>query len=355
MNDMRHPHDHSHGPAAPASPVDPVCGMTVAADSPRRFDFDGTTYLFCSDHCLKKFSADPGKYVVKPDHPAREDVVASRGDEAASAGVIYTCPMHPEIRQAGPGHLSQVRHGARARDAERRRRTRTRSCATSAGASGGRCRSPAVVSLLAMFGHRVVCAARPRCAAGSSSCWRAPVVLWAGWPFFARCVAVDPHAQPEHVDADRHSASAAAYLYSVRRDDRARDLSRPSFDDARPRRRLFRGGGGDRLAHAARAGARAARALADVGRDPRAARPRAEDRATPARRRHRGGRAARPRARRRSPARAPRREGARSTASCWRAARASTSRCSPASPMPVEKGAGDRAHRRHASTAPAAS
>ncbi|HEX7403523.1 MAG TPA: YHS domain-containing protein, partial [Usitatibacter sp.] len=83
--------DHSHHPghanpdAAPKSAVDPICGMTVAADSPRRFDFGGTTYLFCGDHCLKKFSADPGKYVGKPSPSAHEDDAASRGHETASA------------------------------------------------------------------------------------------------------------------------------------------------------------------------------------------------------------------------------------------------------------------------------
>ena len=48
-----------------AEHIDPICGMTVGDDSPRRFEFDGTTYFFCSDHCLKKFSADPHKYVHK--------------------------------------------------------------------------------------------------------------------------------------------------------------------------------------------------------------------------------------------------------------------------------------------------
>src|SRR5438552_2776354 len=73
--------------------IDPVCGMTVDDDSPRRFAFDGTTYYFCSDHCLRKFSADPSAYVGarKPDPmPVVE-------------GATYTCPMHPEVRQQGPG------------------------------------------------------------------------------------------------------------------------------------------------------------------------------------------------------------------------------------------------------------
>lgn len=70
MHDHSHPagHGHDHG-AKPAqggaSPVDPVCGMTVSPDSPRRFAFEGVTYFFCCDGCVKKFSAEPAKYVAK--------------------------------------------------------------------------------------------------------------------------------------------------------------------------------------------------------------------------------------------------------------------------------------------------
>src|SRR5260221_13973674 len=75
-------------------PIDPICGMTVADDSPRRFAFDGTTYFFCSDPCLKKFSADPAALVnpKAPPSPAPTD-----------ASVIYISPLHPEIRKQGPG------------------------------------------------------------------------------------------------------------------------------------------------------------------------------------------------------------------------------------------------------------
>src|SRR3954469_15800625 len=88
--------------------IDPICGMTVADDSPRRFAFDGTTYYFCSDHCLGKFSADPARYTTLT--PALSlkgegDVVARspKGEGDAVADATYTCPMHPEIRQRGPG------------------------------------------------------------------------------------------------------------------------------------------------------------------------------------------------------------------------------------------------------------
>src|SRR4029079_16306132 len=77
------------------SHIDAVWGMTVADDSPRRFAFDGTTYFFCSDHCLKKFSADPAKYL----QPSAQPSPKGEGEDDAT----YTCPMHPEVRQVGPG------------------------------------------------------------------------------------------------------------------------------------------------------------------------------------------------------------------------------------------------------------
>ena len=83
------------------SHIDPICGMTVDDDSPRRFEFDGTTYFFCSDHCLRKFSADPAKYVHK-EH-AHHDHAHAADAPAPPPGTVYTCPMHPEVRQEGPG------------------------------------------------------------------------------------------------------------------------------------------------------------------------------------------------------------------------------------------------------------
>jgi YHS domain-containing protein len=67
--------------------------MTVdPATSKHRFDYRGETFHFCSAGCRSKFAADPQNYLgesrPKADHPA---------------GTVYTCPMHPEIRQIGPG------------------------------------------------------------------------------------------------------------------------------------------------------------------------------------------------------------------------------------------------------------
>jgi Cu+-exporting ATPase len=80
---------------------DPVCGMHVAEDTPYRISHGGRDYLFCSPHCLEKFKEDPEKYLA-----AKEEEDGGPSPEAESAGApasIYSCPMHPEVRQPEPG------------------------------------------------------------------------------------------------------------------------------------------------------------------------------------------------------------------------------------------------------------
>ena len=90
--------------------------MTVdPATTPHRHDHHGETYYFCSGGCRTKFAADPEKYL----DPPRANRPTPMPD-----GTIFTCPMHPEVRQAGPGRLPDLRHGAGAGDAERRHRAR---------------------------------------------------------------------------------------------------------------------------------------------------------------------------------------------------------------------------------------
>ena len=71
--------------------IDPVCGMTVKTSTHLRTTYKGDTYYFCAPGCLAKFDADPETY-LHPAPPATADMDA-----------IYTCPMHPEVRQRGPG------------------------------------------------------------------------------------------------------------------------------------------------------------------------------------------------------------------------------------------------------------
>jgi Cu+-exporting ATPase len=96
---MDHAHSHAghcdHHATSPKA-RDPVCGMSVdPATAKHRTDHAGETHYFCSAGCRTKFDADPARYLTpegnKPKAPE------------APPGAIYTCPMHPEIRQEGPG------------------------------------------------------------------------------------------------------------------------------------------------------------------------------------------------------------------------------------------------------------
>ncbi len=89
-------HDH-HGKRNPALTLDPVCGMQVnSAKTAHHADYAGRSYDVCSTSCRGKFIADPGKY-LEARAPLRAEAAA------AAPGTIYTCPMHPQIRQPGPG------------------------------------------------------------------------------------------------------------------------------------------------------------------------------------------------------------------------------------------------------------
>jgi Cu+-exporting ATPase len=82
--------------------VDPVCGMTVdPATAAGEYEYRGERYYFCNPSCLTRFKATPEKFLK----PARPDVKAEpRSAEAdTSADTLYTCPMHPEVVQKGPG------------------------------------------------------------------------------------------------------------------------------------------------------------------------------------------------------------------------------------------------------------
>ncbi len=90
--------------------VDPVCGMTVDPAAARhRRTHQGETYYFCSEGCGAKFAADPARYLQKQVAPDIHDHTHHRQHQQAApakavpAGTIYTCPMHPQIRQLGPG------------------------------------------------------------------------------------------------------------------------------------------------------------------------------------------------------------------------------------------------------------
>jgi len=87
--------------AAPAEKqIDPVCGMSVTpAKAAGSETYLGHAYYFCSTRCVQKFRVDPTKYVNTGDAGA----AAAAPEPAMPEGTIFTCPMHPEVRQVGPG------------------------------------------------------------------------------------------------------------------------------------------------------------------------------------------------------------------------------------------------------------
>ena len=98
-------HNHPHhdktalsaeAPGMALLTIDPVCGMTVDPESATlKAEHGGQTYYFCSAGCRTKFTANPAKYLDP-------ELIRAAAD-AQPKDAIYTCPMHPEIRQVGPG------------------------------------------------------------------------------------------------------------------------------------------------------------------------------------------------------------------------------------------------------------
>jgi len=85
---------HDGGKAAATAPaIDPVCGMKVdPATAKHFFSYGGQDFFFCGARCRERFEAEPDKFLS-----------ARPAGSAAPAGAVYTCPMHPEVRQVGPG------------------------------------------------------------------------------------------------------------------------------------------------------------------------------------------------------------------------------------------------------------
>ena len=163
----------------PTTETDPVCGMKVAANPAKSVEHQGQHYFFCSQRCIDKFRANPTQYTAPQPH-----VQVS----AESADVIYTCPMHPQIRQAGPGScpicgmaLEPLDATASADNSELRDMTRRFWVSAALTA-------PLLVVTMSDLlpgvdlQHRV---------GGEIFNWAqailaTPVVLWGGWPFFER-------------------------------------------------------------------------------------------------------------------------------------------------------------------------
>jgi Cu+-exporting ATPase len=171
---------------APVRATDPVCGMTVdPATAQYRADHSGKSYYFCSAHCCEKFVADPHRYVSAGGDTAA--VPPAAPPPPPPEGTIYTCPMHPQIRQIGPGHCpicgmalepetASAEAAGNAELADMRRRFWIGLALT----------VPVLVLEMAgdLFDLRKIVA--PQASNWIQFALAAPVVLWGGWPFFVR-------------------------------------------------------------------------------------------------------------------------------------------------------------------------
>ena len=162
-------HPASSGPKV----KDPVCGMEVTPEKAAgSVAYHGQTYYFCGKGCLAKFQADPEKYLT-PTPPA-----AAPGAE----NVEYTCPMHPEVVQMGPGNcpicgMALEPKAVQLEEAE----------------------NPELIDMQRRFWISAALSApllvieMAGVTAPSTRIWielalATPVVLWGGWPFFVRAL-----------------------------------------------------------------------------------------------------------------------------------------------------------------------
>lgn len=181
-----HKHSHAHGTAV----TDPVCGMMVDTHaSQHRYEFGGTSYYFCSARCLQKFTSSPDSYL----NPSNLDAAVTEPSTSirphAIQGVVWTCPMHPEIRRDGPGTCPICGMGLEPLEPSLEEGPNpelidmTKRFWVSAALS-----LPLFVLAMGMeiLGWELL----PM----SSAVWlqlalATPVVLWGGWPFFERFLA----------------------------------------------------------------------------------------------------------------------------------------------------------------------
>ena len=159
--------------------TDPVCGMKVnPATSKHRFDHAGTTYHFCSAGCRTKFEADPAKYLAP-----------KMSAPLAKPGAIYTCPMHPEVRQVGPGSCPKCGMALEPVEISAEAAPNPELADMSRRFWIGMVLSLPVL-VLEMGGH-IPSLGLHNLVPMQTSAWiqfvlATPVVLWAGWPFFQR-------------------------------------------------------------------------------------------------------------------------------------------------------------------------
>ena len=227
MNESINKHHHdAHGAGSDLMTVDPVCGMRVPPDSPHRYSWQGRDWAFCSARCRERFVAQPAKFakqeaespapMVADRHQRHEHAGVAASAQAApapaSAGTMYVCPMHPQIRRPAPGFcpICGMALEPETPSAEEERNPELEDFARR---FWWTLPLSVIGVVLAMGGHRFVPMA-PQAMSWLELALSAPVVLWAGWPFFVRCVASIRTRNPNMWTLIGIGV-AAAFAYSV--------------------------------------------------------------------------------------------------------------------------------------------
>jgi Cu+-exporting ATPase len=217
-------HAHHHALAAHTNTVkDPVCGMNVdPAKTQHHTHLGDADYYFCSKGCLEKFKANPSQYT----QPVKAHEGCCHGHHkpapttqpaAGSKDVIYTCPMHPEVRQVGPGTCPKCgmalepENIAESDGADPELKDMTR-----------RFWVAAVLSIPLLFlgmGAHITSGGLHEFIMSRTAIWlqlvlSTPVVLWCGWPFYVRFWQSLKHKSPNMFTLIGLGVGVA-YVYSV--------------------------------------------------------------------------------------------------------------------------------------------
>lgn len=201
-----HEHNDAHPPSHNAALTDPVCGMQVSKDSPYHVEYKRRHFHFCSAKCMGTFNKAPEQFLTPASGRDDKDL-----EQSVAPGTIYTCPMHPEIRQNRPGSCPKCGmalepllpslddDNPELRDFSRR--------------FWWTLPFTIIVTVLAMFGPQLGWFSM------SAQTWielvlSTPVVLWAGQPFFIRGWQSVINRSP-NMWTLIGLGTAAAYVYSV--------------------------------------------------------------------------------------------------------------------------------------------
>lgn len=206
--------------------VDPVCKMLVIPETAAaEYDYEGTKYYFCNPGCKEKFAADPERFLRQETGDERQESeppVSSLSSPVSPSSSEYTCPMHPEIVQIGPGSCPICGMALEPKEItlddtpdpdylDMTRRFRISAVLT----------LPVFVLAMAeMFvDFNTLFPSWPHGRASTASLWvqfvlATPVVLWGGWPFFERAWASIKNASPNMFTLIA-IGTGAAYLLSL--------------------------------------------------------------------------------------------------------------------------------------------